>query len=101
MINTYLKLILSFLLGVLIYHIIKKTCSCKKTVEGLTSLEDIVKSAEDKEKLKQEQEKKLGPGGTEKIPSPSPSSSPPLKLNEIGTNQGFDKLLVTMEMVLK
>ena len=99
MINTYLKLILSFLMGVLIYHIIKKTCSCKQTVEGQTTSTPSPPPGETNNPSPnasggtEDTPSPLGPGGTEKIPG--------INLGEIGTNQGFDKILINMEMVLK
>ena len=102
MINTYLKLILSFLLGVLIYHIIIKTCSCKQTVEGQTTSTSSPPSPPGGTK----NPTPLGPGGTDDPTQMdlSPDSNEKknrIKLDEIGTNQGFDKILINIEMVLK
>lgn len=97
MINTYLKLILSFLLGVLIYHIIKKTCSCKNTVEGQG--QELMKGLKSLDffHLGGNKPKPVGPGGTEKVPSPSPSP-PPKK--EIILNEGFNDILKQMETII-
>lgn len=103
MINTYLKLILSFLLGVLIYHIIKRTCTCKQTVEGQTTSPSSTTSVPGGT---DDTPPPLGPGGTEdptqmNLSPDSNEKKNRIKLDEIGTNQGFDKILINMEMVLK
>ena len=84
MINTYLKLILSFLMGVLIYHIIKKTCSCKQTVEGQT---------DDSEKIPVEE----GPGGEQRGLKLGSLVSP--KKEKI-LNESFNNILTTMETII-